>query len=106
MKLAVRLAEDEIKAIAEVFYQYFQSTDHLWIFGSRADLTKRGGDIDIYIETQVQSLPEIAQRKIKFLVDLKEKIGDQKIDVVVKSLSSEIELPIYKEAREKGIRLL
>ncbi len=100
----IRLRKNEIDAIIRIFHQYYKKTDHLWIFGSRTDKNKRGGDIDLYMESNA-SLDEINEKKIKFLVALKEEIGDQKIDLVVRSLSSEKNLAIYKEAKETGVQL-
>ena len=47
----VRLTEKEQKIITNTFKRYFHTNDHLWLFGSRADVNKRGGDIDFYVET-------------------------------------------------------
>ena len=44
--------------------------------------------------------------KSKFVIELWKKLGEQKIDVVVKCLSSDFELPIYKVARENGVLLV
>jgi len=80
--MKVRLSDYEVDAIRETAKKYFGEKCRVFIFGSRADLKKRGGDIDIYIETNL-STKEIAINKIKFLTELESKIGEQKIDVVV-----------------------
>lgn len=48
----MRLTEKERKLICEAFLQNFGKNDHLWLFGSRVNDTKKGGDIDLYIETE------------------------------------------------------
>ncbi|NWF66333.1 MAG: hypothetical protein HXX81_02580 [Campylobacterales bacterium] len=52
----------------------------MYLFGSRVDDNKRGGDIDLYIE--LDSFENIGKNKIEFLILLKRAIGEQKIDVV------------------------
>ncbi len=44
----IRLSCEEIYIIKNCFLKTFSKGDHLWVFGSRADLIKRGGDIDLY----------------------------------------------------------
>lgn len=103
---SIRLSSFEINAIKEAFRKNFSSMDHLWLFGSRLDPNARGGDIDLYIETTLQSSQEVLNRRIIFLCDLYEKIGLQKIDVVLNLVSSEVYLPIYEIAKSEGILLL
>lgn len=105
MNKSVRLSDKEIKAIIYQFHQFFGEADHIWLFGSRVDLNKRGGDIDLYIETEYSNLENIAEKKIKFLVNLKNEIGDQKIDVIIKAKGMEKNLAIYAEAKNSGIKL-
>ena len=95
----MRLTQKEIEAIKESFYKIFKS-GKIYLFGSRVDDTKKGGDIDLYIQTDFQK--NLAKEKINFLVSLKRKIGEQKIDVV---LSKDINRPIEQEALNKGILL-
>ncbi len=51
MNNQIRLTTEEINSIKTIFTKYFSNKDHLWIFGSRVDPTQRGGDIDLYIES-------------------------------------------------------
>ncbi|MFO1257724.1 MAG: nucleotidyltransferase domain-containing protein [Gammaproteobacteria bacterium] len=106
MSKQIRLSDREVQAIQKIFLRYFGGEDHIWLFGSRTDLSKRGGDIDLYIETKIDDLSEISDKKIKFLVDLKSEIGDQKIDIVLRRLLSHDNLPIYDEARNSGVMLI
>ncbi|HNW52298.1 MAG TPA: nucleotidyltransferase domain-containing protein [Prolixibacteraceae bacterium] len=84
----MRLNEFEIAAIRTLAKQHFGNEVHVFLFGSRTDDRKRGGDIDLYI-----SHPDTRQlnvvHKINFLTDLVLKIGDQKIDVVLEHPVSE-----------------
>jgi hypothetical protein len=101
----VRLTQHDIEAIQNAFKNTFGRNDHLWVFGSRADLSKKGGDIDLYVETELNS-KEALNQKIKFSVQVFERIGDQKIDIVVNLLQSNHVLDIYKVAQREGIKLV
>ena len=95
----MRLSQKEIKAIKEVFKNVFNDAE-LYLFGSRLDDTKRGGDIDLFIKNRDRKIP--LEKKLDFLVKLKQKIGDQKIDVIVSNGSKDF---IEDEAVTKGIKL-
>jgi predicted nucleotidyltransferase len=95
----MRLSTLEIKAIKETFDAIFKHGD-IYLFGSRVDDTKKGGDIDLYIDT-----PDVKNRlekKLEFLVSLKQKIGDQKIDVIISKDKTRV---IEQEALRYGAKL-
>lgn len=100
----VRLTDKEINIISSVFKNNFLDSDHLWLFGSRVDLNKKGGDIDLYIETNIKDNEKILKTKLRFLTDLQLELEDQKIDVVIRF--SEPNLPIYDIAKKEGIILV
>jgi len=99
----VRLTEQQLNAIRQIFQKYFYQEDKIWLFGSRTDSSKKGGDIDLYIETQEANLTKIVRMQLDFLTELKQKIGEQKIDVIINSLPQNKHLPIYDEAKNTGI---
>ncbi|GHV82980.1 hypothetical protein AGMMS50212_03200 [Spirochaetia bacterium] len=68
----------------------------IWLFGSRADDTKKGGDIDVAILSSTIDL----MQKIKIHRDILDKIGDQKIDIVISKDGSD---PFFQFAKETGI---
>lgn len=100
----IRLTDREVLAISKAFRLFFQADDHLWLFGSRTDLDKRGGDIDLYVETNIKDASIVNTNKLKFLAELENILGEQKIDVIVNS--AEEELPIHFVAKTEGIKLL
>ena len=51
-----------------------------FLFGSRVDDLKKGGDIDLFIKISDQS--DLFNKKIRFLARVKKCLGEQKIDVV------------------------
>jgi hypothetical protein len=102
----VRLSDFNLNAIVESFRTHFLKEDHLWLFGSRVDLSKKGGDIDLYVETHAESAKDALNNKMKFLYDVERKIGEQKIDVVLNLLNFPCDLPIYQVAKTEGIQLV
>ena len=102
--MKVRLSDYEANAIKEVAKKYFGDKCRVFIFGSRADLEKRGGDIDIYIEANL-SIKEIAINKIKFLAELESKIGEQKIDLVVYNPEIMKKELIHEIALKEGVEI-
>jgi predicted nucleotidyltransferase len=96
----MRLTPTEQQVIRDASLQRFGVRPRL--FGSRVDDTKRGGDIDLYIETQLS--PEDAfSREMHLSADLYLALGDRKIDIVVNA--GWLDLPIYQVARDQGVWL-
>lgn len=95
----MRLTEFEHRAILSSFKEVF-GEGNIYLFGSRVDDHKRGGDIDLYIETE--DCDRLSEKKIQFLILLESLIGEQKIDVV---FHRDHERLIEKEAKTKGVQL-
>ena len=70
----------------------------IWLFGSRADDTKKGGDIDIAVLSEKIS----RKNKFKIIYDIEKQIGEQKIDFVV---SADYSKPFFRMAAESGVRI-
>lgn len=94
----MRLSKQERGAIREAAHAIFGVP--VYLFGSRVDDSRRGGDIDLYLEV---GLPpeEIAQRRLQFIARLYRDIGERKIDVVINDGRGR--LPIYEVARRQGV---
>ncbi len=100
----IRLTDYQVSVIKGAFKTCFLEGDHLWLFGSRVDLSKKGGDIDLHVETTIQPLEKAIDAKHKLFMQIISKLGDQRIDIVVNNNSgSQL---IYKIAREEGIQLV
>jgi len=98
----MRLTEYEINSIKKAFKETFESGD-IYLFGSRVDDTKRGGDIDLFIDLIYKlDTKELLNKKSKFKLALYDIIGEQKIDVVI---SKDKNRSIEKEALKTGILL-
>ncbi len=52
------------------------------LFGSRLNDAGRGGDIDLYIPGDWPA-EEAVPRRMRFCVELRQRLGDQKLDVLV-----------------------
>jgi predicted nucleotidyltransferase len=70
----------------------------IWLFGSRTDDSKKGGDIDIAILSRAIKLPE----RMRIRRDIVDALGEQKIDIVVSADGID---PFFRLAVEKGIRI-
>jgi len=91
----MRLKENEIKAIKEIIYSIFKDAK-IYLFGSRLDNNKKGGDIDLFIISKDNTLQNglKAQSKLK-------RVLNKPVDIV---LHRDFERNIEKEAL-KGILL-
>ena len=100
----MRLNNKEIAAIKEVTRGVFGDNATISLFGSRTDNNKKGGDIDLFIQCNCQiSREEQYQLKIKFLVQLKKIIGDQKIDVLING--GQLSKSILGKVQKEEVRL-
>lgn len=101
----MRLTDCQIQAIRATFEAHFLPQDEIRLFGSRVDDSKKGGDIDLYITTHYDDDALVFKKQIAFSRDLKNKIGDQKIDIVINMLKKNRVFPIYQEAMQTGVLL-
>ena len=101
----MRLSPEQIYAIKHLAAECFGDRTVVYLFGSRVDDNKRGGDIDLYVETDEPDLAVILDAKYDFLAKLKQRIGDQRIDVVVNFPTRRQRPPIIDIAKRTGIRL-
>ena len=74
----MRLSDREIAVIHDVLTR-LDPDARVFLFGSRTDDSAAGGDIDLLIESKIIGFAA----KIEFLMRLKERIGEQKVDVLV-----------------------
>jgi predicted nucleotidyltransferase len=95
----MRLLQKQINTFLDKFYSIF-GDGKIYLFGSRVDDSKRGGDIDLYLNPVNRT--DLFQKKIKFLARVKRELGDQKIDIVFAEDSNRL---IEKEAKKYGIEL-
>jgi len=102
----MRLTEVQLVHIRQKILYFFGSHSHVWLFGSRVDEYKRGGDIDLYIEPEIQEPKKLVDAKLHFLVEMHRLLGDQKIDLVLHRANCKQDLPIYRIAKETGVKLL
>ena len=100
----MRLTRFQQQTIRQNACRYFGELTQVWLFGSRVDDDKRGGDIDLYIEPENQEIAALALAKLHFLRALHSALGEQKIDVVLRPKTAKA-LPIYEIAKETGIEL-
>ena len=101
----MRLSEQQCTIIRTAAAENFGATAQVWLFGSRVDDAARGGDIDLYIEAATDNADEIIEAKLGFLVALYKKLGEQKIDVVIRRPGFKENLPIYQVAKQTGVKL-
>lgn len=101
----VRLTDEYLNTITKLFREIFGKDDHLWLFGSRVDLSKRGGDIDLYIETCEIDKSSAWKKESRFWVELQKALGEQKIDIVTKIIARDFTISIYDEAKATGVML-
>lgn len=97
---AMRISSDTAAIIRETAAEVFGAPVRL--FGSRLDDAARGGDIDLYIETDMPA-EEAEARRLRMLARLARRLDERKIDLVIKTPAGE--LPIHAIARREGVLL-
>ncbi len=100
----MRLNENEISIIKEKAETIFGPSTPVFLFGSRVDDLKKGGDIDLFIETDYTGV-ELLKKKIQMITEIQLAMGERKIDIVSSRKDEENLSPIIQNARKHGIKL-
>jgi predicted nucleotidyltransferase len=101
----MRLSKSDIITIKCVSSEVWGNKTPIYLFGSRVDDSKKGGDIDLYINLQEEQEPkQIMLKKAEFLGKLDLMLGEQKIDLLVRTHYNN-HLSIIKTALLTGVEL-
>ena len=100
----MRLTAEQIAIIRRSTEEVFGADAKVWLFGSRVDDSKRGGDIDLLIRPELPlTAGESLLAKLRFLGKLERGLGERKIDVVVEGPQDQ--RPIVAQAHREGVPL-
>lgn len=97
----MRLTTEQVQFIKATIARHFGEDARVWLFGSRVDDARRGGDVDLYVE--VPAAPaDLFMQRIRCLGELKEGLP-YPVDLVV--ADAKLSRPIDRIARAEGVRL-
>jgi predicted nucleotidyltransferase len=99
----MRLTPVQIDTIKSTAQAVLGEGAQVTLFGSRVDDDKKGGDIDLLMESAipVRNKPLVIG---KIYAQLIRQLGDRKIDILVKDPAS-APVPVFDIARQTGVRL-
>jgi predicted nucleotidyltransferase len=99
----MRLTTEQVSLIHNAVAQLFGEQARVWLFGSRCDDRKKGGDIDLLIQANMMDIMRAMRLKIQLLMLLEQGLGEQKVDILLQM--PEDNRPIIKIAQQTGILL-
>jgi predicted nucleotidyltransferase len=100
----MRLTQFQIATINKLARKHFGQDACVYLFGSRTDDHKKGGDIDLFVNHTNEATLTL-ETKIHFLAELKAKIGDRKIDVVFDNENTRQKKNFYRSITSQKVEL-
>ena len=100
----MRLSELQKESIRKAVLDNFGRDARVFLFGSRVDDTKKGGDIDLLVCVDAAQA-DLYLKKIKTITAIQYAIGDQRIDLVVTSDVRDDPRMVVKQAVKSGVSL-
>ena len=77
----------------------------LFLYGSRADDTKRGGDIDLLLFGNSECLAELKRKKRALLTGIEKNIGECRIDLTIAPLATAQQSEFVKSVLPTAVQL-
>jgi len=80
----VRISIKEKNSICESLDRNLKDIDfHIYLFGSRTNDQKKGGDIDLLLQVSPKDFSSVVNKKYQLRFDLEEALGDQRVDLTI-----------------------
>ncbi|MDF1827344.1 MAG: hypothetical protein P1U39_03600 [Legionellaceae bacterium] len=91
----IRLSKEEIQTLKQAVAKQDEAAE-IYLYGSRVDASKHGGDIDLLIVSKIITRADLTPIRWAFF----DKFGEQKIDIMIDQgdLSDPFVAKIYKQA--------
>lgn len=94
----MRLSAEQTRSIVQSVRRHLGQGSRIWLFGSRLDDARKGGDLDLYIETDAHPL----RNELRCKIELEDKL-DIPVDLIVRCFGEES--PIGGIAKSEGVPL-
>ncbi len=94
----MRLSKEEVSLLKEKL-RMLSSTAKLYLFGSRIDDTKKGGDIDLLVVSSDLKKKDLRKLRVEFFKEF----GEQKMDIVLDN--GNFDTPFVKLISKKAVLL-
>ncbi|QFY88709.1 nucleotidyltransferase domain-containing protein [Magnetovirga frankeli] len=94
----MRISQEQAEAITQSISYHLGRNARIWLFGSRLDDRKKGGDLDLYVEASPHALNDEIRCKIAL-----EEALDIPVDLIVRSFGETT--PIGAIAKREGLPL-
>lgn len=102
----MRLQAKEVDAIAQAAREAFTPGTAVFLFGSRVDNSKRGGDIDLLVEVpKVMPPAELVRRRTRFVSRIYRLLDEQRIDVVIATQDQQDSRAVVAAAKRAGLKV-
>jgi predicted nucleotidyltransferase len=95
----MRLGAKEVETIREEIQQSDPAAE-IYLYGSRADDSAKGGDIDLLVVSDALGFRDVLRLRTRIL----DRIGWQQLDLVVRR-RDQVDEPLAAMAQETGIKL-
>jgi len=100
----MRFSDKNATTVKNAVRAAFPGQPKVFLFGSRVDDNKRGGDIDLMVVSDMQR-NAMEAAKIMAVAKIQTILGEQKIDLIVTNDPAEDPRAVVREAYEHGIEL-
>jgi len=97
----MRISESDQKKINDILSSIYGKEVDIYLFGSRTDDSKKGGDIDLLLVSE--KFHDDEQRRIHSLTLLQRSIGLQKIDLICTDNIATDSRIVVQEASRTGL---
>ena len=99
----MRLTADQIQTIRKIARRVLGAGARVSVFGSRVQDDRKGGDIDLFFETD-DLLDNRAEALCQLHGGLTLALGERKIDIILKDANTP-PAPVFEIAKRTGIQL-
>lgn len=96
----MRISNTQAEQAVSIIRDSLGSDAAVWLFGSRTDDSKRGGDVDLYAESSLDGV--LLNETVRAKIALNDLFG-RSVDLIVNNHRKF--RPIYQIAREQGVLL-
>jgi predicted nucleotidyltransferase len=99
----MRLTPYQIQTIKQATADIFGPEARVWLFGSRVDNNKRGGDVDLMIQLD-SSVENETMLAARLSARVSRSMQGRRVDVIVHTANS-AKQSIHRQALDRGIQL-